>query len=533
MKERKFSSEFFQFFSSDGGLKEDWRLERNRRNRGKKVSEKNQSAMDPKASAKSKRNYSQQGRKNHPPPAATSAQKKKNPAVAAATGAGGEAKPRRAHGRARDLPSNWDRYDDDGGDGAEGSAGTKPVDGEIRPKSRGADFSYLIEQARSRPLEHRDIGTSQSASSSDELSFDFMQGVSSMLSVRGENLLSWCADDNFIVDDDTTSSCEVPFLSMDLHALAAQLSKLKLSQRLFIEEDLLPKELRIDESKVNQKSEQSETPIVSEHKSSLSPARFLGDAELEKFGGGQNNHWNSCNVQGIAQEAAMEECQSRTSVEQATKLDPTNDSIPAELSGSGEIQGSMSQLSINTVPDLKQNRTPRFEAAAAEEDLDMLLNSFSETSLSSSRSGGNSNNASTSHSATFNSSVHTSPLSVGQDPSSLGNAGTALADAIDDLLAETSLSLNDHKRATPNLSSQSYLGSKPPGDSNSASQVARDAGLDDAINDLLAETSFCLEEQKNMACPEKQGTTSAMNFPSHSPLGSKHVDDFDSWFDTL
>lgn len=30
---------------------------------------------------------------------------------------------------------------------------------------------------------------------------------------------------------------------MDLHALAAQLSKLKLSQRLFVEEDLLPEEL--------------------------------------------------------------------------------------------------------------------------------------------------------------------------------------------------------------------------------------------------------------------------------------------------
>jgi len=35
----------------------------------------------------------------------------------------------------------------------------------------------------------------------------------------------------------------VPFLSMDLHALANRLSKLKLSQRLFLEEDLLPEDL--------------------------------------------------------------------------------------------------------------------------------------------------------------------------------------------------------------------------------------------------------------------------------------------------
>jgi hypothetical protein len=36
---------------------------------------------------------------------------------------------------------------------------------------------------------------------------------------------------------------QVPFLSMDLHALANQLSKLKLSQRLFLEEDLPPEDL--------------------------------------------------------------------------------------------------------------------------------------------------------------------------------------------------------------------------------------------------------------------------------------------------
>jgi hypothetical protein len=35
----------------------------------------------------------------------------------------------------------------------------------------------------------------------------------------------------------------VPFLSMDLHALATQLSKVKLYQRLFIEKDLLPEDL--------------------------------------------------------------------------------------------------------------------------------------------------------------------------------------------------------------------------------------------------------------------------------------------------
>jgi hypothetical protein len=36
---------------------------------------------------------------------------------------------------------------------------------------------------------------------------------------------------------------QVPFLSMDLNALANHLSKIKLSRRLFIEEDLFPEDM--------------------------------------------------------------------------------------------------------------------------------------------------------------------------------------------------------------------------------------------------------------------------------------------------
>ncbi|KAG1346797.1 hypothetical protein COCNU_06G006260 [Cocos nucifera] len=332
----------------------------------------------------------------------------------------------------------------------------------------------------------------------------------------------------------------VNLLSMDLHALAAQLSKLKLSQRLFIEEDLLPEELHMDELKANQIFEQSETPTVSEHKYSSSPGRLQGDSELEKSADGQIDHWNSWNIHGITREAVVEICQTQSSTGQATKFDPTNGSIPAEPSSRREVQGSMSPLSKHTVADLKQNRTSRFEAVAAAEELDMLLNSFSATRLSSSHSDGITKDGSTSHN---DSSVHMSPLSVGQDPNFSGNAGTSFANGIDDLLAETSLSLNDQKYtvcppnegAVPptNISCQSLLGSEAPGNSNSSRQVAGVATFDSVIDDLLAETSFCIEEQKQMACPEKQGTTSSIHSPSHSPSGSKPVDDFDSWFDTL
>jgi hypothetical protein len=36
-----------------------------------------------------------------------------------------------------------------------------------------------------------------------------MHGVGPLLAVRGESILSWIGDDNFVVEDETTSSHEV------------------------------------------------------------------------------------------------------------------------------------------------------------------------------------------------------------------------------------------------------------------------------------------------------------------------------------
>lgn len=38
---------------------------------------------------------------------------------------------------------------------------------------------------------------------------DFKRGLQSMLSVRGESILSWIGDDNFIVEDETAANPEV------------------------------------------------------------------------------------------------------------------------------------------------------------------------------------------------------------------------------------------------------------------------------------------------------------------------------------
>ncbi|KAK8958834.1 hypothetical protein KSP40_PGU011145 [Platanthera guangdongensis] len=236
--------------------------------------------MDPKASAKAKRSHTQHGRKSHPTPAA-SAQKKK------AAQAGSDQNARRPHSQS--LPSNWDRYDA-GEVEDERAGGTTMAEGETAPKSRGASFAHLIEQARSQQHGTKAPAVVESLSFFDELTLDFMQGVSSTFTVRGKNHLSRCEDDNFVVDDDLTPSFEcfhvsslettvdevlakgnclialkalpfvtaVPFLNLDFHALAAQLSKLKLSERLFIEADVLPEDLPCEDSKGISSSLQSD-----------------------------------------------------------------------------------------------------------------------------------------------------------------------------------------------------------------------------------------------------------------------------------
>lgn len=109
--------------------------------------------MDPKASAKSKRAHTQHGRASHPSPAAIAQRKKqgkekKLEQSAGGGGGGGDGEIKRTRRHA--LPSNWDRYDDE--DEVVDSVGN-PSDTEVAPKSKGADFGYLLEQARSQQQE--------------------------------------------------------------------------------------------------------------------------------------------------------------------------------------------------------------------------------------------------------------------------------------------------------------------------------------------------------------------------------------------
>lgn len=116
--------------------------------------------MDPKATAKSKRSHTQHGRRTHLPPAAIAHKKK------AAASASASASSSSGH---RNFSSNWDRYDDDDSNQLEISNFDGSRSAEIVARSKGADFGWLIEQARSQP---KDFGShvSQSSDSADDFS---------------------------------------------------------------------------------------------------------------------------------------------------------------------------------------------------------------------------------------------------------------------------------------------------------------------------------------------------------------------------
>lgn len=166
----------------------------------------NRPGMDPKAAAKSKRSQSQQGKRNHPTPSAVSAraQQKKKESLPQQQQPQhqGEQRSRR---HLRGLPSNWDRYDDDETDvGQEGGSvqglddSGGPAAGPTMPlsagghvvarKSRGANFGFLIDQARSQ-IRDRDHGDGDLTST-----YLFDEVMPGMLYAQKENWLPFLAN---------------------------------------------------------------------------------------------------------------------------------------------------------------------------------------------------------------------------------------------------------------------------------------------------------------------------------------------------
>ena len=158
--------------------------------------------------------------------------------------------------------------------------------------------------------------------------------------------------------------------------------------------------------------------------------------------------------------------------------------IDVDLRGIGkstqnEASQSTAELSVKSVLD-PQKKLSAFEAADAEEELDMLLDSFGETKKAFNPSDFRSNN----------------PFPVSQK----------------EVYVDPSLSKTR------------------PDSSKTSSGIAN---LDDALDDLLEETSNVMNQTGLLQSLEEKAVHPVQASSSHSGTKSKVLDEFDSWLDTI
>ncbi|MED6174287.1 hypothetical protein PIB30_067734 [Stylosanthes scabra] len=356
------------------------------------------------------------------------------------------------------LPNNWDRYydEDEEIDSVIPEGASKaPDDGAVLPKSKGADFRHLVAEAQSQA----DTTLEGFPSLDDTLPGEFNVGLGSMLAVRGERIVSLIGDDNFVVEEKPGAFLEASFISLNLHALAENLAKVELSKRLFIESDLLPAEL-------------SKEGLAEASNEEIYDLEITGDS-------------------GLANLMSKEVNSDDLAIDQFTSSSPSGSSHPSS-SFCTEFPLSVNNISVqfeqvDTSYKSKAYLLPAedtgskqsaFEAADAEKELDMLLDSLSETKI-------------------------------------LDSQGYK------------------SKSSTPSVSSEAFKVVPPLKRESVASQTASiSASLDDVLDDLLEETST-LTNPNVLARPQEEKSVIQSVQSSNSESKSKVADDFDSWFDTL
>ncbi|MED6173053.1 hypothetical protein PIB30_055701 [Stylosanthes scabra] len=339
------------------------------------------------------------------------------------------------------LPNNWDRYYDEDEEIdtviPEG-ANQEPDDGAVLPKSKGADFRHLLAEAQS----HADATLEGFPSLDDTLPGEFNVGLGSMLAVRGERIVSLIGDDNFVVEEKPGAFQEASFISLNLHALAENLAKVELSKRLFIEPDLLPAEL-------------SKEGLAEASNEEIYDLEITGDGEL---------------ANPISKEVNLDDL----AIDQFTSSSPSGSSHAAS-SFSTEFPLSVNNVSVqfeqvdNTSHKSKAYLLPAedtgskqsaFEAADAEKELDMLLDSLSETKILDSQG--------------YKSKSKVDPPSKRESVSSeTASISASLDDVLDDLLEETSTLTNPNVLAS-SLEEKSVIQSVQSSNSESKSKVADD-----------------------------------------------------------
>ncbi|GAA0163428.1 hypothetical protein LIER_39594 [Lithospermum erythrorhizon] len=195
---------------------------------------------------------------------------------------------------------------------------------DVTDKSKAADYAYLISEAKDTINEF------------DQVVDDIHLGLAPLLTMRGQGILSLMDPHH-----QTTANYQAPFLSLDLNALAEQISKANLVERLFIAPDLFPPEIyaeweeskqnKFDEDKVGSDDEQT---IIVE-----------GNEVLR-------HHLD-------------------------TKSSDTMEDNDNQVEQTSQSNMSKSTAELGMVSVAK--KPSKFEALTAEAELDMLLDSFSET----------------------------------------------------------------------------------------------------------------------------------------------------------
>lgn len=230
--------------------------------------------MDVKSLAKSKRAHSQHHSKKHHSKPTTIKAPILGPGDVSTANKGKEVgeKPHQSQHSKGVLPSNQDRYKEDYDSDLDDQSKSRinPATYGFTPKSKGADYQYLLSEAK---LQSEAIISSGSFPSFDDVLSDFTEGFGSLMSARGESILSWTEDDNFIVEDKATATHEASFLSLNLHLLAEQLEKVDISRRLLIEPDFF---LAEQPNKENLKDEEAEGDLLL---NSFSNMKFCNSSE--------------------------------------------------------------------------------------------------------------------------------------------------------------------------------------------------------------------------------------------------------------
>ncbi|CAM6117748.1 unnamed protein product [Calypogeia fissa] len=130
------------------------------------------------------------------------------------------------------LPSNWERYGDESGSDED----LPPLaEGEVRPKSKGADYRELLSSDVPQLFEEAPE----------------MEGMTAMLLANGLGLWDW--DSSYLEPASLSSERQAAreasaLLTVDLRLLGKSLGRLNLAQRLFLEDECFPEQRQVEDN---------------------------------------------------------------------------------------------------------------------------------------------------------------------------------------------------------------------------------------------------------------------------------------------